>query len=108
MVQPLFSSPTKWLAGTWTFSKNVSQNTDLPLISRIGRGRTPGSAMSISRKLIPSCFFTVGSVRTRQKIQSDTCAFEVQILWPLTRKCSPCNTALVDRLARSDPDPGSE
>src|ERR1019366_3066102 len=89
-------------------SKNDSQNTDLPLISRIGFGRTPGSSMSISRKLIPSCFFTVGSVRTRQKIQSEKCAFDVQILCPLTRKCSPCNTARVDRLARSDPAPGSE
>ena len=108
MVQPLLSCPTRCDAGTCTFSKNVSQNTDLPLISLIGRGRTPGSSMSISRKLMPSCFFTVGSVRTRQKIQSDRCALEVHILWPFTRKCSPCSTARVDRLARSDPDPGSE
>jgi hypothetical protein len=45
--------------------------------------------MSISKKLMPSCFFAAGSVRTRQKIQSEWCALEVQILWPLTRKCSP-------------------
>ncbi|HKW52653.1 MAG TPA: hypothetical protein VJO12_03110 [Stellaceae bacterium] len=37
---------------------------------RIGRVRTPGSAISIRMKLMPSCFFAIGSVRTRQKIQS--------------------------------------
>ena len=31
---------------------------------------TPGEAMSNSTKLMPSCFFAAGSVRTRQKIQS--------------------------------------
>ena len=70
MVQPLFISPSRLPFGTWTFSMKVSQNTEAPLIRRIGRARTPGCAMSISRKLMPSCFFAVGSVRTRQKILS--------------------------------------
>ena len=49
--------------------KKVSQNGDSPLISLIGRVSTPGEAMSIRTKLMPSCFFEV-SVRTRQKHQS--------------------------------------
>ena len=40
-------------------SKNVSQNGDLPEISRIGFVETPGEAMSNSRKLMPSCFFAL-------------------------------------------------
>lgn len=36
----------------------------------IGRTVMPGVFMSMRRKLMPSCFFTVASVRTRQKIQS--------------------------------------
>ena len=70
MVQPLFISPSRLSLGTWTFSMKVSQNTEAPLMRRIGRARTPGWAMSISRKLMPSCFLAVGSVRTRQKILS--------------------------------------
>ena len=44
----------------------------------------PGVFMSISRKLMPSCFFAFGSVRTRQKIQSPKWPSVVQIFWPLT------------------------
>ena len=58
------------LLGTCTLSKKVSQNGDLPEISRIGLVVTPGDAMSNSRKLMPVCFFAAVSVRTRQKIQS--------------------------------------
>ena len=50
----------------------------------IGRTVTPGVFMSISRKEMPSCFLAVGSVRTRQKIQSAYCASVVQVFWPLT------------------------
>ena len=63
-------------------------------ISRIGRVSTPGLRMSISRKLMPSCFL-VKSVRTRQKHQSAHWAPDVQIFWPLTRKLSPRSSALV-------------
>ena len=38
--------------------------------STIGFKDMPGECMSMSKKLIPSCFLTVLSVRTRQKIQS--------------------------------------
>ena len=33
---------------------------------------------------MPSCFLTVSSVRTRQKIQSAKWAAVVQVFWPLT------------------------
>jgi hypothetical protein len=55
--------------GTFTSVKNVSQNGELPEINLIGRVSTPGLAMSIRMKLMPSCFFVL-SVRTRAKIQS--------------------------------------
>jgi hypothetical protein len=50
----------------------------------IGRTVTPGDFMSISRNEMPACAFAVGSVRTRQKIQSACWASVVQVLWPLT------------------------
>jgi hypothetical protein len=61
---------TTFFFGTRTFSKCVSQNGDEPLISLIGRTDTPGVSMSIRRKVMPSCFFAFGSVRTSAKIQS--------------------------------------
>lgn len=39
---------------------------------------------------------------------SASCANEVQIFCPLTMKSSPSATALVRRLARSEPAEGSE
>ena len=85
IVQPPFSGPTMSSLRAVTSVKKVSQNGLSPLISRIGRVSTPGSFMSISRQLIPSCFLAAGSVRTRQKHQSARLATEVQIFWPLTR-----------------------
>ena len=55
--------------GIFTSVKKVSQNGLSPQISLIGRVSTPGVVMSISTKLMPSCFLVV-SVRTRQKHQS--------------------------------------
>ena len=40
----------------------------------IGFTDTPGSSMSISRKVMPSCLGASGLVRTSAKIQSDSCA----------------------------------
>ena len=70
IVQPLFSSPTRFSFGTFTLSKNVCVNGEAPEMRRIGRVVMPGDSMSNSRKLMPSCFFAAKSVRTRQKIQS--------------------------------------
>ncbi len=51
---------------------------------------------------------TVGSVRTTRMPQSQNCAPEVQIFWPLTTQSSPSRTALLRRPARSEPAEGSE
>ena len=55
---------------TLTLSKNVSQKGDFPLISVIFFVVTPGSAISINKKLIPLCFGSLGPVLTSAKIQS--------------------------------------
>ena len=68
--QPRLIVPTTWDFGTRTFSKKVSQNGERPEIRRIGLVETPLEAMSNRIKLMPSCFLALGSVRTRQKIQS--------------------------------------
>ena len=57
---------------------------------------------------MPSCLGFCGSVRTRQNIIWACIAVLVQIFDPEIRKSSPSSTALVCRLARSDPAPGSE
>ena len=69
--------------GTRTFVKKVSQNGDWPEIMRIGFTSTPGAGMSISRKLMPPCFWLL-SVRTSAKHLSAHCPPEVQVFWPLT------------------------
>lgn len=71
----------------------------------------PGCFMSTSRKLMPSCLRASVSVRTRQKIQSACCAYEVQILLPLTSFLTPVGVWRIARVAtaaRSDPALGSE
>ena len=108
IVQPALSSPTRFSFGTSTLSKNVSQNGDLPLINVIGLVETPGFSISISKKLIPLCFGSFGPVLTRAKIQSALSAYDVQTFCPFTKKWSPISSALVARLAKSDPEPGSE
>ena len=70
MVHPALSSPIRFSFGTSTLSKNVSQNGDFPEINVIGLVLTPLEAISINKKLIPSCFGSFGPVLTRAKIQS--------------------------------------
>ena len=77
-------------------------------MSRMGRTRTPGVRMSSSRKLMPSCFFAAGSVRTSANMWVASCASVVQIFWPVMTNSSPSSSARVLRLARSDPALGSE
>jgi hypothetical protein len=83
IVQPPFISPTRLRASAFTFSKKTWQNSEAPLISWMGEIVTPGWWRSKRMKLMPSCLAAVGSVRTRQNIQSARCAPVVQILDPL-------------------------
>ena len=86
----------------------TSQKGDEPLMRLMGRDETPRLCRSMSKKEMPCCFFAEGSVRTRQKIQSDLSACEVQIFWPVTTNSSPSCTAFICSEARSEPAPGSE
>jgi len=84
MVQPSFSSPTRFDTGTRTSSKNTWLKWCRPSIDTIGTIRTPGACMSMSRNEMPRCGFASTSVRTRQKIRFAQWASEVQIFDPLT------------------------
>jgi hypothetical protein len=57
-------------AGTRTSSKNTWLRWCAPSIETIGRMVMPGERRSISRKEMPCCGLTSGSVRTSAKIQS--------------------------------------
>ena len=70
IVHPAFSSPIKFAFGTSTLSKKVSQKGDLPEIKVMGFVLTPFVCISISKKLIPSCFGSLAPVLTKAKIQS--------------------------------------
>ncbi len=96
------------LRGTRTFSRKTSQKSSLPAMLRMGRTVMPGVFMSASRKLMPSCFLADLSVRTSRKMWVASCASVVQVFCPLTMKSSPSTTASVRRLARSEPELGSE
>src|SRR6218665_2372389 len=112
MLQPAWSWPTRFSAGTRTSSKNSAQNSGSPAGVWMGRIVMPGVRRSHSRKLMPACFLAFLSVRTSMKIWLASCASVVHIFWPLTMKCSPwascARTASVRRPARSEPAFGSE
>jgi hypothetical protein len=106
-LQPLLMSLSMSSFAARASVKKVSQKGEAPAISLIGRVSMPGWCMSMSRKLMPSCFLEV-SVRTRAPHQSAYWAPEVQIFEPLTRQWSPASSHLVVSEARSEPAPGSE
>ena len=64
IVQPWFSSPIRFSAGTRTSSKKTSLTSKPPSISSIGRSVTPGESIGKTSIEMPRCFFSaVGSVR---------------------------------------------
>ena len=73
----------------------------------IGRTVIPGASIGTRKKLMPSCFFTVLSVRANTKIQLASLASVVQVFWPFSTHSCPSSTADVARLARSEPEFGS-
>ena len=56
---------------------------------------------------MPLCFGCSGSVRATSIPHRDRWASVVHTFWPLTIHSSPSRTARVDRLATSEPAPGS-
>ena len=83
-VQPSFSLPTRLATGTLTLSKKTSFTSWPPSAMMMGFTVMPGVFMSISRKEMPSCGLALGSVRTRQKIQSAQWPIVFQVFEPLT------------------------
>jgi hypothetical protein len=91
-------------------SKNTSLNSRLPVSWRMPRISTPFCCSGTSRKHRPRWPLLPGSQRASTKIQSASCALEVQIFWPCSRHSPVCSsrTARVCTLARSEPALGSE
>ena len=109
IVQPWFSSPTRFSPGTRTSSKNTSLTSKPPSMSSIGRSVTPSASIGTRIIEMPACFLGAsGSVRTRLKIQSACCPRVVHVFWPLITQSSPSLTPLVVSEARSEPAFGSE
>ena len=108
IVQPPLRSPTSRSPGTRTSENQTSLTSWPPSMSSIGRTSTPGVVMSMSSIEMPACFLTSGSVRTSVKIQSPCWPSVVHVFCPLTIQSSPSRTAVVRRLARSEPASGSE
>ena len=106
--QPLFSSPMMPSAGTRTLSKKTSLKGECPVATLSGRTVTPGACMSTMNMLMPLCLGFVGSVLARIAPKSLNWAPDVQTFCPLMTHSSPSRTALVCRLATSEPAPGSE
>ena len=107
MVQPPFSGPTRFSFGTFTSVKKVSQNGEVPAISWIGRTSTPGRFMSISRKLMPSCFLRGVGAHQAEAPVGPLRAGGPDLL-AVDQEWSPLSSALVCSEARSEPAPGSE
>src|SRR3954453_19034210 len=57
---------------------------------------------------MPLCFGAVGLVLANSAPHFENCAPVVQIFWPVIRQPPSTLVALVVRLARSEPAPGSE
>ena len=57
---------------------------------------------------MPLCLGALGSVRASSAPQRENCAAVVQIFCPVSRQPPSTLGALVVRLARSEPAPGSE
>ena len=105
--QPLFTSPSRWSSRTRTSVKNTSLKLAPPVIWRNGRTSTPGARMSTMKPVRPLCLGRSGSVRAMISPMSLNCAPVVHTFWPVMIHSSPSRTALVCRLARSLPAPGS-
>lgn len=77
-------------------------------MSRSGRTVTPGACMSTTNMVMPACLDRSGSVRASSAPKSANWALVVHTFCPLSTQPSPSRTALVCRLATSEPAPGSE
>ena len=91
-----------------TSVKNTSLNDVPPLICLICLISTPGASIGTRKAVSPLCLTTSGSVRVISSPHCENWAPELQVFCPLTIHSSPSRSARHDRLARSEPAPGSE
>ena len=104
---PSPSAPSRADSGMRTSVKKTSLNSASPVIWYSGRTSTPGLSMSIRNAVIPLCLGTSGFVRASSSPNLERWARVVQTFCPLRIHSSPSRTARVDRLATSEPEPGS-
>ena len=103
-------APTLSVPSVRALSKNTSLNSESPVIWRIGRIVTPGWRSGTSSSTKPLWRTEPASERASTKIQSDSCAHEVQTFWPSITH-SPVSGSMRARVrtaAKSEPAPGSE
>jgi hypothetical protein len=106
--QPSSTSPTTFATAVRAPSRNVSLNSECPVICTIGRISMPGCCIGTRRYDKPRCFGASGFVRASTKIQCAQCASDVHTFWPVITHSSPSRAARVLTFARSEPASGSE
>src|SRR5436309_8935697 len=106
--KPCPSSPTRFSAGTSTFSKKSSpvDPAQMPSLFSVSAVVKPGMPRSSMNAEIPLCF-APGSVFANTSAWSATFAYEIQFFEPLTMKRSPSRRAVVFIAATSEPAAGS-
>ncbi len=106
--KPCPSSPTRFSAGTATFSKKSSpvEPAQIPSLFSISAVDTPGHSRSTMKAEMPLCFAS-GSVLANTSWWSATRAYEIQFFCPLRTYVSPSRRAVVRIEATSEPAPGS-
>src|SRR3954470_5931243 len=105
---PCPSSPTRFSAGTSTFSKKSSpvDPAQMPSLCSVSAVVKPGIPRSSMKAEMPLCF-AAGSVFANTSAWSATLAYEIQFFEPLRMYPSPSRRAVDFIAATSDPAAGS-
>ena len=82
--KPWPSSPTRFSAGTSTFSKKSSpvEPAQMPSLFSVSAVESPDIPFSRMNAEMPLCFAS-GSVLAKTSAWSATAAYEIQFFWPL-------------------------
>ena len=107
-MKPVSSGPTRSSLLTRTSSKDSSavSESSWPTLSRTRPTLKPSSVVSTAKSEMPLAFFS-GAVRAATRTMSAEPPLVMKVLDPLMIQSSPSRTAVVLRLARSEPPPGS-
>ena len=107
-MKPVSSGPIRSALLTRTLSKASSAVSDSswPTLSSTRPTEKPSSEVSTPKRLMPLAFFS-GLVRAATTTRSALPPLVMKVLEPLMIQSSPSWTAVVRRLARSEPPPGS-